>query len=92
MKRNILNRFEQYRKAVEAQIAEVGPNCWRIDGVNQAFRTLEDAKDFIANYTENDLRRLRDCSIAHFVGDDVISLVRIIIDDKGVRYSRPVKC
>lgn len=92
MKRDILKKFEQYREAVEAQIAGVGPNCWRIDGVDEAFRTLEDAKCYIANYTENDLRGLRDCSIAHFVGDDVISLVRIIIDDKGVRYSRPVKC
>ena len=93
MKRDILKKFEQYRETVKAQIAKVGPDCWRIDGVDEAFRTLEDAKGYIASYSENDLRGLRDCNIAHFIGDDVTSIVHITINDKGdVRYSRPEKC
>lgn len=94
MKRDILKRFESYRESLEAQRKEIGTKSyWRIEGVNDTFRTLEDAKDYIATaYTVREASRLNGCSITHFAGEEIVSEVRISADGQGARYSRPEKC
>ena len=59
---------------------------WTIDGVNQVFRTLEDAKDYIAfNYTPQEVRKyLQYNDICHIVNGKWISYVRITIKNLNI--------
>ena len=93
MKRDILKRFESYRESLETQRKEIGTKSyWRIDGVNDTFRTLEDAKDYISTaYTVREASMLNGCSITHFAGEEIISEVRISANGNGVSYSRPAR-
>lgn len=67
---------------------------WQIDGDNNIFRTLRDAKHHIWNaYTLNECKKyLNNCNICRFVGGEIVSSVTIRVSEKGeVTYSRAKK-
>lgn len=59
---------------------------YRIDGVNEKFNTLKDAKYYLSFYTQNDFKseELLDTDIAGFKGNDCITLTPI----KGYKNGR----
>lgn len=52
---------------------------YRIDGVNEMFKTLKDAKDFLGTFTRLDFKsmQLLDTNIEGFKGNDCITLTPI---------------
>lgn len=69
-------------------------NYYRIDGVNEMFKTLFDAKHHVyVAYTANErIKYLHGTSITHVVGDDVVSITPIKIDENGgYSFGRTVK-
>lgn len=69
-------------------------NYWQIDGDNNIFATLSDAKHHVwLAYTPNERKAyLRNTQITHVVNEEVVSTVKIKIDDNGKEsYGRAIK-
>ena len=60
-------------------------NIWTLDGTNEAFDTLKDAKWHVEiAYTPAErMKYLRNSSICHVVNDEVVSTVSVKIDNNG---------
>lgn len=60
-------------------------NYWTIDGCNDAFKTLDDAKYHCEiAYTEHErIKYLRNCEIIHVVNEEVVSSVTIKLTEDG---------
>lgn len=60
-------------------------NYYQIDGVNEEFETLHDAKHhvYIAYTPEERIRELKGTYINHIRNDDVVSITPIYVDKKG---------
>lgn len=58
---------------------------WQIDGVNEIFRTLKDAKHHIwFAYTPAErIKYLSGSSITHWIGEEIVSTVAITLRDAG---------
>lgn len=64
---------------------------YRIDGVNEVFKTLKDAKYYLSFYTQKDFKseELLDTDISGFKGNDCISLTPIKgYEDGRVLYGK----
>lgn len=69
-------------------------NYWTIDGDNNIFRTLRDAKHHIwIAYTPNECKKyLNGCMICRHIGGEIVSSVTIRVNEEGkVTYSRVKK-
>lgn len=64
-------------------------NYWKIEGVNEIFRTLQDAKYHIyVGYTPQEVRKyLQYMDINHYVKGKCVSYVRITIKNDKPHYS-----
>lgn len=60
-------------------------NYWTIDGINEVFESLKDAKWHVEiAFTNNErVKYLTNTSISHIVNDEVVSTVKINIDSDG---------
>jgi hypothetical protein len=66
-------------------------NYWTIDGINEAFESLKDAKWHVEiAFTNNErVKWLTNTSISHIVNGEVVSTVKINIDsDGGFKFGR----
>lgn len=60
-------------------------NYWTIDGINEVFESLKDAKWHVEiAFTNNErVKWLTNTSISHIVNGEVVSTVKISIDSDG---------
>lgn len=60
-------------------------NYWTIDGINEVFESLKDAKWHVEiAFTNNErVKYLTNAYISHIVNDEVVSNVKINIDSDG---------
>lgn len=69
-------------------------NYYQIDGVNEKFETLWDAKHhvYIAYTPKERIRELKGTYISHVRNEDVVSITPIYIDENGsYSFGRTVK-
>ena len=67
-------------------------NYWAIDGVNECFNTLSEAKYYcdIAYTPKERIKYLNNTEICHFKNNELCSTVIIHTDDEGnLSYSQP---
>ena len=66
---------------------------YRIDGVNEMFRSLADAKHHISiAYTHRERRMyLRGCMICKIVNEEVVSMTPIIVEDDSYKFGKTVR-
>ena len=67
---------------------------WMIDGNNNVFRTLKDAKNYIwIAYTPNECKKyLNGNNICHVVNDEVTTVVEISVNESGkISFTKPRK-
>ena len=66
---------------------------YRIDGVNEMFRTMADAKHHVwVAYTQRERRMyLRGCMICKIVNEEVVSMTPIIVEDDSYKFGKTVR-
>lgn len=66
---------------------------YRIDGVNDVFRTLAEAKHHVwIAYTQRERRQyLHGCSIVRVENEEVVSTTPIIVEDETYRFGKTVR-
>lgn len=64
-----------------------------IDGVNEMFRSLADAKHHVSiAYTQRERRMyLRGCMICKVVNEEVVSVTPIIVEDDSYKFGKTVR-
>ena len=67
--------------------------CYRIDGDNNVFRTLRDAKYHVwIAYTPNErLKYLQGSYIVKFINDKASTLTPIIVNENGYTFGKTIK-
>ena len=66
---------------------------YRIDGDNNVFRTLRDAKHHVwIAYTPNErLKYLQGSCIVKFINDEAATLTPIIVNENGYTFGKTIK-
>lgn len=49
-------------------------NYWMIDGCDERFDTLRDAKNHTTIWTKKELEQYEGAAIVHYVGEDIVSV------------------